>query len=363
MSVLFDPTITKFVPRGFSKKGVWNTYTDTSYVGYTLNNCPSLFEFERNNQFNPETYLTEPSFNWGQGKHADFTDPNTGERVHGTRTCMLVAFKLMVVLGFRTIFIVGADFHMDPKKPYAFDEDKHEGGCRSNNSAYRGINIFMRNIRPHLEQKGVSVYNTFENSGLKAFDYVPFDEAIAHALQHVGDPVKEMTNGMYDVRKRHGAKNKAVIDNRVLEGHYKPPPHLDLLALKGQRGALPSQKPTIVAVATPKAQDLSVTPTAVEGTVLSIEAFWEKRNEVVQVFPDMKRFKSRAEQRVTQTKSRACKGCKVGKYLKTFMDRCLARFKANPMPLLDAEIFEPNAAINDGGSVRLLSSYGDNRQI
>ena len=122
---------------------------------------------------------------------------------------MLVAVRIMAMLGVRNIILVGADFNMDPQQPYAFDQGKSTGAARSNNNAYRKLNSFFNVLKPHFQALGLNVYNTNANSGLKSFDHMPYEEAIDFALQDVRDPSDEHTAGMYDKTKTKKIRAKA----------------------------------------------------------------------------------------------------------------------------------------------------------
>jgi hypothetical protein len=224
-SVWTDPTIMKFAPDSFREKSLWDTYKDQPILDRKVGDCPSVYYYPRNTNFVPGTWLTEASINWGQNKNASFYDPELGKKVSGTRSCMLVAIRIMAMLGVRTIFLVGADFRMDEKQPYAFDQGKHKGGVHSNNNAYQALNSFFNVLQPHFKAIGLSVYNTNPNSGLKTFPHIEYQKAIDFALSDVGDPSEEITSGMYDnikdKRKRAKAAGKSV-DTPIIQGVWDP---------------------------------------------------------------------------------------------------------------------------------------------
>jgi len=228
-SVWADPTVMKFVPDSFRKKSLWDTYEDKPIVDRVVGDCPNVYYYPRNTNFVPGTWLSDTSINWGQSKDHSFFDPETGKKVSGTRSCMLVAIRIMAMLGVRTIFLVGADFNMDAKMPYAFDQKKHEGGARSNNNAYNALNSFFNVLKPHFNAINLNIYNTNPDSGLKTFDHIPYEQAIEIALKDVGDPSAELTAGMYEKlkdkkkRAKRAGKEAALV---LTQGLWDPNEHV-----------------------------------------------------------------------------------------------------------------------------------------
>jgi len=155
---------------------------------------------------------------------------------------MLVAIRIMAMLGVRTIFLVGADFNMDSKKPYAFDQEKHDGGARSNNNAYKALNSFFNVLKPHFNAINLNVYNTNPDSGLKTFDHIPYEQAIEIALKDVGDPSKELTAGMYEQlkdKKKRARRAGKKTDPAMNQGAWDPNGHV----LTPEGGPTASEQP------------------------------------------------------------------------------------------------------------------------
>lgn len=224
-SVWADPTVMKFVPDSFRKKSLWDTYDDKPILDRTVGDCPNVYYYPRNTNFVPGAFLSDTSINWGQSKGFNFFDPEVGKKVSGTRSCMLVAIRVMAMLGVRTIFLVGADFNMSSKKPYAFDQKKHEGGAKSNNNAYKALNSFFNVLQPYFKAINLNIYNTNPDSGLKTFDHIPYKEAINIALEDVRDPSNEKTAGMYEKlkeKKKRARKAGRKTDPGVLQGVWDP---------------------------------------------------------------------------------------------------------------------------------------------
>ena len=70
---------------------------------------------------------------------------------------------------------------------YSFGQGRTEGAVRSNNAQFSVVNTWlvkMQNLGV-FKQFGLSIYNTYRNSGLRAFPYVPFVDAIEDMVRDV----------------------------------------------------------------------------------------------------------------------------------------------------------------------------------
>jgi hypothetical protein len=175
-----DPAILKF-----TKTENW----DHGYNGGMVNTAPNLFWFHLNTAFDTSCFFTESSISCGRAKdHPD----NLG--ISGGRSVMLVALKLMVHLGFKTINLVGCDFHMNEKQPYAFEQTKWAGGIKTNNRMYEIIRDRLSSLIPQLDRMGVNIYNCTPNSKLDIFPYKDLDAALKLARYSIQDNpnLKEM---------------------------------------------------------------------------------------------------------------------------------------------------------------------------
>jgi hypothetical protein len=134
---------------------------------------PNVWFYPRNSNFNHETYISEPSVNWGGCKEVD----TLGHK--GSRSVMLAALKLCIYLGFRRIFLLGCDFRMEHgEQNYAFEQSRAAAAVNGNNSTYRALFDRFKHLRPELEKAGIEVYNCNPDSALTVFDHVPFEEAV-----------------------------------------------------------------------------------------------------------------------------------------------------------------------------------------
>jgi len=185
-SIWFDAAITKIVPHSFAEKRIFDNekWVDLKTV---VGECPNVMYFHRNEKFMANRWLYEDTINWGNSK-------DNG----GGRSVMLASMKILFLLGFRNVFLMGADFMMTDKLTYHFDEQRNEGAVRGNMSTYEKLKTeYFPQLKPHFEQEGFNVYNCNKESQLKVFDYVPFEDAIAFATANLGDVDNERTWGMY----------------------------------------------------------------------------------------------------------------------------------------------------------------------
>ena len=112
---------------------------------------------------------------WGNHKSGV---ERTGEAK--TVCTMLLGLRLLYYLGARRIYLLGVDFRMTPDAGYSFGQARDDGACRSNSGQFVVVNDWLCKMQEGgvFEQFGLSVYNCYENSGLRAFPYVPFVGAV-----------------------------------------------------------------------------------------------------------------------------------------------------------------------------------------
>jgi hypothetical protein len=111
---------------------------------------------------------------------------------------MLPVLRISFLLGFRTIYLLGADFKMSEKYTYHFDEQREKGAVNCNNNTYDRLKSeYLPALKPFLEEEGVNVYNCNPDSALDIFEYKSFDQAIQESIEPLGDVTNERTWGMY----------------------------------------------------------------------------------------------------------------------------------------------------------------------
>jgi hypothetical protein len=189
-SVWLDPTIQKFVPIDHAKKQVFNS-DKWEFMNLRVGDCPNVVYYKRNEKFNAKQFLYEDCFNWGcHSKHG------------GGRSVMLVAVRVMFLLGIRRLYLLGADFNMSKESKYHFDQDRHKGSIKGNNSTYEKLNRWFAELRPLFEANGYDVFNCNPESKLLAFKSISFDDAVEETLSHFDycDVENERTRGLYETK-------------------------------------------------------------------------------------------------------------------------------------------------------------------
>ena len=196
-----DPHILKLAPNTHVKKWLCNNDAKAP-AGLRVRDCPNVVFWERISGFNPRRFLTERGASWGNNKSQK--DKNG---VKGKRSCMLCAVKLLYVLGFRHIYLLGADFAMDNNAVnYSFVQARKPSSVKGNNATYRQLQWRFEQLRPYFEQSGLHVYNCNPESNLTAFDFISYEDALDKALAHTGNwrqYIKgrlENTNRLYETK-------------------------------------------------------------------------------------------------------------------------------------------------------------------
>ena len=195
-SLWLDPKIMKFVPTSHFKKPIWDNRTinlkgkPTDFrwapMNVTVGDCPNVFGYQRNEKFHAARYLKEESINWGNHK-----------RWGGGRSVMLASMRILYLLGFRRVYLVGVDFEMTNEKRYHFDEGRTESAVKGNMSTYSKMVKWFEELNPMFEKEGFIVKNCNPDSGLRVFPFTTVKDAVAESTLHLGDVDVERTAGMY----------------------------------------------------------------------------------------------------------------------------------------------------------------------
>jgi hypothetical protein len=184
-SIWLDPKITKIVPQAHFSKPLLDI--DNNKLSSTLvANCPNVYGFRRNEKFNHEVFLTEPTINWG----------NHGS-LGGGRSVMLSSIRVLHLLGFRTIYLGGCDFYMDPDHKYFFEENRDNGAINSNMNSYKIMMRYFDKLAPVFKAAGLSVYNLNRDSKLTAFPFMDYEEAVVRSTRSILQELQRSTVGMY----------------------------------------------------------------------------------------------------------------------------------------------------------------------
>jgi hypothetical protein len=195
-----------------------------------VNQCPNVVYYKDNEHFKPtEEYLDEDTINWGNhtnrcecGAMRKSKEENGGIKTNqcpkcggnkwGARSVMLAAVKIIYTLGFRKLFIVGADFKMDDQTKYAWNQDRSNSSVKSNNDTYDRLNLRFSQLRPIFESRGFYVFNATPDSGLNSFVKIPFEDAVKMASAGFPETKNERTYGMYERKS---------IDKKIEDGVVK----------------------------------------------------------------------------------------------------------------------------------------------
>ncbi len=180
-SIWRDAAILKFVPVKQMFKPIW-IHTKGEISRDLVRDYPNVIGFRRNERFDAEQWLSEPTINWGN--HADLA---------GGRSVMLPVLRIAYVLGFRKAFLIGCDFQMDEARKYWFPEDRSPNAISNSAYSYTRLREYFRSLQPKFLDAGFHVYNCTPGSRLEAF---PFQELEAAVAEHAID-LSESTYGMY----------------------------------------------------------------------------------------------------------------------------------------------------------------------
>jgi len=187
--IWYDPGTLKLIPRPKLHQGrgrIRRKLLDGTFepTGRSTLDCPNVWAFDRRNWILPDdTFFTDPQASWGN------LDVGV-ERTGGEKTVctMLLAIRLLHYLGAKRIYLVGVDFFMDGARArsdrYAFPQDRDSEAMTSNNRQFGIVNEWLCKMQADgvFEKYNLELFNCYEMSGLRAFSFVSFEDAIADAL-------------------------------------------------------------------------------------------------------------------------------------------------------------------------------------
>ncbi len=201
-SIWLDPTIMKFVPLGQMEKTLWDNRMLRTEHGWEqrwepskirVGECPNVVGYRRNEKFHAARWLHEETVNWGNH-----------EKHGGGRSVLLAALRILYLLGFRHVHLLGVDFDMSAEKRYHFDEGRSANAVKNNQATYAKLQTWFSELQPLFLKAGFHVTNCNPKSLLTAFPYQSYPEALEEASLIIGDPSREETVGMYDETKVTG---------------------------------------------------------------------------------------------------------------------------------------------------------------
>jgi len=188
-SIWTDPRITKFIPMATMEKRIFDSIDNRWEMTKTkVGDCPNVIGYRRNEKFKADRFLFEDSINWGN--HKDYG---------GGRSVMLPVLRILFLLGFRKVYILGCDMKMTEEYTYHFDEQRTQGAVKGNTNTYERLTgEYLPQLKPIFDSEGFEVFNCNPDSGIRnIFPYISYEDAIKEASSKVGDIDKERTWGMY----------------------------------------------------------------------------------------------------------------------------------------------------------------------
>ena len=170
-----DPSIIKFVPWQNREQNLNHREgDDITDLKINTMDAPNCWFLSNNTTFNPETWFTEKSANWG--------GPIKGvEPEGGFRVTMFGALRLLYYLGFQEVYLLGCDWEMNPNmeyEPYAWEEDRSKDIRVKNNNMYKWMEGGLKLLQPGFDEANFQIYNCNPHSKLSLFPHVSYEDAI-----------------------------------------------------------------------------------------------------------------------------------------------------------------------------------------
>lgn len=213
--ILHDPKIIKFVPMPrlgdkVRYKIAARTHADGQADGMTeparfvfrentrLRDLPNVWGYDRDCELVPETFLTSPTASWG--RNAAGVEKLGGPKIMFT---FFLGLRILHYFGVRQVFLLGADFGMDPKLGpggnYAFNQERTADAIKSNGNIYHTAAHYLRQLKPVFDAAGFRVYNCNPTSQLTVFPYVSFAEASEVCRNGIPEEPLDLS-GWYDFK-------------------------------------------------------------------------------------------------------------------------------------------------------------------
>jgi len=151
-------------------------------TGKRSNTMPNTYFYKVSHFFTVENFLDKQFPAWqAEWQTPDSPNGKKGKR-HVKRSTFFIALRMLYWLGFRAVFLLGADFRYKPGDTYAFKGcHKSPGACGTNNTSMGVVREWMNLLQPEFERRGYHIYNCTEGSKLTAFPLISFEEAWSQA--------------------------------------------------------------------------------------------------------------------------------------------------------------------------------------
>lgn len=227
--ISLDPALMKFVPQERLGDAVAVKLPDGKFAwtDMTLADCPNVWGFKRNCDWEPSTFLTRDSASWGNN--------DAGVVANGRPKIIFTFFiglRLLHYLGCRRIYLLGVDFTMSANEGggYAFNERRDKGASKCNNDHYKRAAGMLAELKPVLDAGEFEVFNCNQNSALEVFPFCPFEKALEDCRGNVpispfdlnGWYAKSLTNAGGKDAGRKAAKEARKVAEKMRGG---PNPH------------------------------------------------------------------------------------------------------------------------------------------
>lgn len=147
---------------------------------HLVRDCPNVWGYKVTNGWTPREFLTSRMPTGGVEDHKQ--DPE-GRAYY--KTVMFPALRILYDLGFRRIYLLGADFHMTEASPYAFDETATASKIEQNNGMFGWINRRLEEAKPYMDLAKFKIWNATPGSALTAFEHVDYNDVVKREVARV----------------------------------------------------------------------------------------------------------------------------------------------------------------------------------
>ena len=189
-SIWTDPRITKFTAYRLRRRHLRDLESG-GHCKMRVADCPNVIYHRRGARLDPKTWATEKVCQWGRRR---------GKK----RRCatLMAAFHILFKLGFRRVYLLGADFHMSASNPYFFAQSYNQRTIDNNNLLLAAIREMLQDLLPVFVAHGFEVYNCTKESQLSLFPKMELVEAVSKHIVRLDDS----TEGMYRIRVRSSSR-------------------------------------------------------------------------------------------------------------------------------------------------------------
>lgn len=123
----------------------------------------------------PNTFFINCDNPWGGKLFLQRT--TSWSTVHGNRTTMLLALRMLYWLGFRTVYLLGCDFKMSYHASYAFNQQHSPQNRWKNNIKFGMLNSSFDMLKSVFDEHGYRVYNCTPGGHLYALPRLDYLDA------------------------------------------------------------------------------------------------------------------------------------------------------------------------------------------